>query len=471
MGKKVITRELGVGMANGQEDNLDSNHINICTYGVLKMKLSKILYILIISTLLSGCIYPLATIPNTNQKTQTPTYLSEPSKPSATETTIAPPKIKFEIQPFCPEVNLNSSQFSELTGTIVLSGENILLTGKVFSPDNGQKSILLYWDPNTGEKIENQLAEDQKYFYFVTSPDKKRLAFTEGKTLPKTSEVVVLNNRGEESGNFVLPDDWTLFSWLNNEQLLARQQRLLGENIGLISINPLTGEQVSLPSDFPNIYTKEPFISWGAITIFNPTLSLVVYPELKGNELSSVIWDVKRGKEIDKVVDGNFPRWSPDGNQLMITVKYEPKLHELHDEIFLVRMNGDLIRYTYFKEYFENDNINLPVWSPDGRYIAFWLSDAIPVKSAKLAILDTETSIVQLYCEEFDPFPFRFGEDITLGYSDIQVNAAPPIWSPDSHYLLIEDYQNFASNTYIFDLQNHAITQIAENARPVSWMK
>lgn len=108
-----------------------------------------------------------------------------------------------------------------------------------FFSDNCEKSILLYWDPNTGEKIENQLAEDQKYFIFVTSPDKKRLAFTEGKTLPKTSEVVVLNNRGEESGNFVLPDDWTLFSWLNNQQLLARQQRLLGENIGLISINPL----------------------------------------------------------------------------------------------------------------------------------------------------------------------------------------------------------------------------------------
>jgi len=62
-------------------------------------------------------------------------------------------------------------------------------------------------------------------------------------------------------------------------------------------------------------------------------------------------------------------------------------------------------------------------------------------------------------------------EHNTLGYSYYQVNAAPPIWSPDNNYLLIEEYQDFTSNTYLFDLKNHAITQIAENARPVGWMK
>jgi Tol biopolymer transport system component len=70
-----------------------------------------------------------------------------------------------------------------------------------------------------------------------------------------------------------------------------------------------------------------------------------------------------------------------------------------------------------------------------------------------------------------NPFPFRFGESGTLGYSDNQVNAVLPIWSPDSQFLLIEDNQQSESTTYLFDIQNHKVTSVAENARPVSWMK
>jgi Tol biopolymer transport system component len=212
-------------------------------------------------------------------------------------------------------------------------------------------------------------------------------------------------------------------------------------------------------------------MTWGALTIFDPTVSLVVYPERKENTLMSIVWDVHGKKEIANVFGGSWPKWSPDGNRLLIVADQDAQLHRRFNEIFIITSQGEVIRSTFFESNFENHQISLPVWSPNSRYIAFWLSTVLPVRTARLAVLDTETSIVDLYCKEFDPFPFRFGEDVTLGYAYNQVNVAPLIWSPDSQHLLMEDYKQFTSSTYLLDLKEHNMTIIVEGARPISWMK
>jgi hypothetical protein len=426
---------------------------------------------LIIFVVLNGCGSPPLIVASTHQPTKTATFLSEPSQSLPPHGTQSPPTTSFTIQSFCPEVALNIGELPTLAGTIILSGEEILINDSVFSPDLGQKSILVFWDAQTGKKTTYQLPEHQQYYYYVTSPNKERIAFTEGKTQSMSSDVIVLTNFGEEAGIFNLLGDWTLFDWLDVEKLLIRQLRTTGESTDLVALNWLTGERQFLPSNFPNIYSKELLFFWGALTIFDPTASFVAYPERKDNEILSVLWDVQNNREIARVAGGSWLRWSLDGSRLLVVVDYESKLHETHDEIFLIDSQGNVLRSTFFKDYLENNQINLPAWSPDGRYVAFWLSAVLPVKTAQLAILDTETATVDLYCNEMAPFPFRFGDYSTLGYAYYQVNSALPIWSPDSKYLLIENYQQFTSSTYLFDLERHAVTKIADNSRPISWMK
>jgi hypothetical protein len=324
---------------------------------------------------------------------------------------------------------------------------------------------------NQIKKTVYQLPENQEYYYYLISPDKKSLALTEGKTSAQTSKVFVLTAHGQKEADFIVPGDWTLFDWLNNENLLIRQIRLRGEELDLIAVNPFTGEQQFLKSDFPNLYSNETLVSWGALTIFDPTASFVIYPQRKGNDLFSILWDIRANREVAHIFGGSWPKWAPDGNRWLIVADPDTQLPRRFNEIFIVTTKGEVVRSTFFKDNLENDLISMPVWSPNSRYVAFWLSVVVPVESARLAVLDTETSTIELYCKEVNPFPYRFGEHNTLGYAYYQVNAASPIWSPDNQYLLIEDYQDFTSDTYLFDIQNHAITQITEGTRPVGWMR
>jgi len=378
----------------------------------------------------------------------------------------------FTINSLCPEISNDASSLADLKGTMVLAGDEISFENEKFSPDNDQTSILLFWNTSSQKGTIYQLPESQEYYYYVTSPDKEKLAFTQGKTLAISYDVIVLNHDGEESGRFTLPDDWNLFDWLNNEMLLVRQNRLQKDKKELVSVNPVNGEQQILPANFPNLYSGMTLVDWGALTIFDPTSTLALYPKIEENEVTSVLWNVRNNMEMGSISSGKWPRWSPDRKRLFIVADDKSTPVDVgHDEIVLIKSEGDATRATLFRNHLEHDIINLPVWSPNSRYVAFWLSTSVPIKTAKLAVLDTETSTVDLYCKEVDPFPYRMGENNTLGYAYYQVNSAPPIWSPDNKYLLIEDYQEFRSSTYLFDLQSHSITKIADDARPVGWLK
>ena len=425
---------------------------------------------MLVLVLAPGCIQQVTVPPSPPTLDVKPTPL--PSKVS-TNTPASEIESTFTIRSFCPEISNDASLQSNLPGTLVLSGEKISLGGHDFSANGSAESVLLFWNGPSGKKITYQLPEPQEYYYYVTSPDKEKLAFTQGKTLSISYDVIILNNKGEESSKFTLPDDWNLFDWLNNETLLVRQNRLQKDKIELISINPVTREQQVLPANFPNMYSRQTLVVWGALTIFDPTAMLVLYPKVEGNEVASILWDVHNNKEIADITGlSTEPRWSPDAKRLLIVKDYSSTPTDVdHDEIVIIKPEGDAIRVTSFTANFDHSIINLPVWSSNGRYVAFWLSTSVPIETGKLAVLDTETSTVDLYCTEVDPFPYRMGEDITLGYTYDQVNSAPPIWSPDNRYLLIEDYQEFRSSTYLFDLQNHSITKVAGDARPIGWLK
>jgi Tol biopolymer transport system component len=98
-------------------------------------------------------------------------------------------------------------------------------------------------------------------------------------------------------------------------------------------------------------------------------------------------------------------------------------------------------------------------WSPDGRYIAFWLiPESKKPDSANLAVLDTTNLEVVNYCL---PGTIKW-------YGDL-----PPIWSPNSQQLVMEaeDREDANHNLVILvDIATGWAAQIAENLTPVGWM-
>jgi len=439
------------------------------------MKSNIVLSLLTILFVLAGCTQSAPVVQPTLMATQTQAHLSPtPSIMPLPTKTLVSPSLPFEIKEFCPETSMDTESIPPLNGTIVLSGDDFSFQGQDYISQESRSSIVLFWNSVKDEAKTYLLPDENVFFYFATSPDKLHLALTQAKTLAMDTEVIVLSSVGAEDAKFPLQGDWGLVDWVNNEQLAVRQFRLATPSLpnsafDLVIADPFTGEQYSLPSDFPDFETEATY--WlGSSVVYGPTITSAVYLAGTGN-VYSIVWDLQDKRQIAKIPGGHWPEWSPDGVSLLVVGNGSVSKPDI-DEIFIYRQ-GQVTRSTFFEDHLEKAIINLPSWSPDGRYVAFWLSVAYPIKSARLAVLDTETSKVDLYCMEVDPFPVRFGDYLNLGSSYFQVNAAPPIWSPNGRYLLIEDriISTGVDDTYLVDLQHHSITLLAKNARPVSWMK
>jgi len=89
-------------------------------------------------------------------------------------------------------------------------------------------------------------------------------------------------------------------------------------------LNPFSGVHKELTHDYPGIYTDYPQPVWGdfrySVTVYDPFLSRVVYPEYRG----IVLWDLEADKFIARFTTrdywGGIPKWSPDGQQFVMKI-------------------------------------------------------------------------------------------------------------------------------------------------------
>jgi Tol biopolymer transport system component len=118
------------------------------------------------------------------------------------------------------------------------------------------------------------------------------------------------------------------------------------------------------------------------------------------------------------------PRWSPDGQQFVITKAETFAPGPVDYELYSVSIDGQVTQLTRLATYYGETHIPYYDWSPDGRHIAFWLAtDPEDKHSVNLAVLDTVTLVVTNFC-------------ITSHYKG---NTPPSlIWSPDSRQLVME---------------------------------
>ena len=219
-------------------------------------------------------------------------------------------------------------------------------------------------------------------------------------------------------------------------------------------------------------------MGWRGIstTQYDPTLTLVVYPAIydpdgTGSKAYYVLYDrVNKRINTQKAVSlfWSTPVWSPDGSKFVINDT------DGDGEFYVITRTGLISKVSHLNGVEGGNSHNdkkfsdLYSWSPDGRYLAFWLETGYPdsIKgefTGTFAILDTDTGDTTDYCL---PGGERLGE-----FNGRHADIFWPLWSPDGKALVtIAYFQGDFFETVLINLAGGFAAQIAGNLVPVGWL-
>ena len=208
------------------------------------------------------------------------------------------------------------------------------------------------------------------------------------------------------------------------------QDWLAPHNKSIVIYDPFTGEQKNMQLDLPNPYIEEDIggrLSWLKADI-DPTLKRVLYND-KDERL--ILWNMDTQKEIASLpfpTDLLAGTWSPDGKVFAIPTRSSRSSRSASTELLTINMDG-IVKTTNFNQEYPFVNVDTqPNWSPDGRYIAYWLKISNTTNASPralrewLAVTNSATFTTQIYCLSSDSLDKR-GTNI--------------VWSPDSTQLLV----------------------------------
>jgi WD40-like Beta Propeller Repeat len=405
---------------------------------------------------------PIPTRTSTPVPTLTPTLTHTQIPVSMTPTKILVPTIPPDIyNNQCLEV------VNDLPIDAVVNG-NIILANY-----NDHSAYLI--DILTGEEKSLSQKSNEENMYFTISPNRKWVAykmvtFDSSRTTIGSKQMVIAASDGRPQKTLPWENEWfSTFDWLDDTHLVIPHMPEQGiDTSPLIVLDPFSGRRQELLLNFPGIYADK--ISWGVYSlnkgVYDPTLTRVVYPQTQA-DLPAILRDVKANKDLAYVPYGGYhePKWSSDGKRVAIAAVIDKKPWFEAQEFFTVDWNGEVTQVTHLSNYLGASKIYTFNWSPDNRYVAFWLNtvpNASP-NTSHLAVLDTNTGGVMDYCITGAPVPEH----------DIERNDTAPIWSPDGTQLLIEAQDANDQTRYfviLVDIVHGWAARIAENLTPVGWM-
>ena len=410
--------------------------------------------------LLTGCATATPVPPtSTSAPTQVPTETFTPtSTPTATPTATATPL----PDPITQCVDSTEVFPAEtIAGEFVLGGDYYLYLPKLVS----YESPSFIFAPATGTKISLPQASGEEILHFVVSPDKKRLAYSTYYTNNGKPHfrLIVLENDGSIRKQYWDPI-WNLVGWADDNHLLLGQKGDQEPDPAIV-LNPFSGEQETIPFNYPNANPKmNPSIGWNSYrsieAVYSPDLSLVVYhgeaADYSATGYGSIIlWDRATGKTLNHIVDpallSDAPLWLSNGKQFLVNVTING-IDSGIMELFRLSVDGDVERLTHLADLYGRVEVRGYSISADERYIAFWFHRGDFIYH--LAVLDLQTKTVEGICVNSTHDPYA------------------PIWSPDGHQLLVAGYMDIVDNfgTIFVDIDKGILSQVEKGAIPVGWM-
>jgi hypothetical protein len=346
--------------------------------------------------------------------------------------------------------------------------EGVLLLHDISSPFIYLKGI---------GKIEIDKKLEIKGYYFSVSPSGKWVAYDSY----LSNNLIVANTDFQEIAVIPREKNWRNKLWLDDNNLIinvAQNDFIDFENLDFIIINPFENKKQELKINAPNIYNGYPPPFWNGfpITAFNAQFDRVVY--LQGDTtFFYTLWDIEKQKIINQMqVYGEFqaiPHWTLDGSMFAVAPSLTTNSGDKYPsyEIISVSRDGIVKELTHLSDHYKWVYVSDLSWSPNNQYIAFWYSywndtDTQPYftdsRDRYLGVVDVENGETTVYCIH--------GElNREIGMWVYQ----PPLWSPDSRYVVIqsqvgEDYLNY--QTLLVDIQENTAYHIADNLEPVGWL-
>jgi len=304
--------------------------------------------------------------------------------------------------------------------------------------------------------------EDKRTLLESVSPDHKWVAFKEF-----DSDTIVIQSLLEEDIiRIPIENGWPL-DWLDDQHLWIGFYN--SETKTELLLNPFTRERTELQSSFPNQRTPGGVgLDWFT-TIYNSTLTRLVYPTFL-QEI--ILWDTQEEKAITTlyshpIINSEAPVWSPDGDQVVIRVLSSG---DHKSELLLVSQDGEI------KSLFKPDDSGIVgdsgffmmtdfSWSPDESQIAFWLREPLKEENnteKRLAVINIETQDINVYC--IYGFPNAFSEPIFWSSSGDSLALA-------LSYKLIEDKFKLSPTIILFDFEKAYLFPIEDDFRLAGWLE
>ncbi len=172
----------------------------------------------------------------------------------------------------------------------------------------------------------------------------------------------------------------------------------------------------------------------------------------------NTLWDIENEKPLARLsfFPGIYldPIWAQDGSDVLLVA---PK-QDGGEEWFLVTADGAITQVTQLGEFLQAHSYYLydASRSWDGRYLVFQLIYNQPDEIIKYILVDLKTNTLEGYC---------------IPLSTQNSNIKPPIWSPDSRYLVIPNIDTYNNGDVVLvDVEDKTAYKIAEEMRVIGWI-
>lgn len=284
-----------------------------------------------------------------------------------------------------------------------------------------------------------------------TSPDGSFISYADGEGNEFT-RFWVIDGNGVVAGSLPWRDGWLGPDWQSNHSVAFYWKDVpVTGKFGQVDIYDLEQDEIrTVPSSFLDLYDDRIFLSYWLIQ-YSPDLTWAAY---LSNQPTVILWDVIAQAVLLELPDPEYrsltfpPRWSPTADQVAVSAD---------GVLYLIQRDGEALPISENALDRQRGAVFRFRWSPDGRYLAYWMYRNAEEKFSLLLYNTTNGEVLD-----------------TCLLSDL--DGYLPAWSPDSQGLAVytenrvSDAVSEAQDYYV-DLGTQAVYPIESDLAPRAWLR